>query len=134
LPERTYLVMDWGGRPFALPSESVEMLKSWEDPHPLPLASPWVMGLLCGEGGAIPVLKDPWLREGPGTPQEVLALVRARGALVAIAGNRPRLCAPDATEPAVEEGAGPWTTVLRFGAESVACLDPEKLYLELGLH
>lgn len=134
MPEPTYLVLDAGGRPFAIPSVVVEGLRAWEELHPLPLGSTWVQGLLEGEGEVVPVLKDPWFEEGIGGPQEVLVLIRAGGAHVAIPGNRPRLCAPDATEPPPKQGAGPWTTTLKFGSESVACLDPEKLYLELGLH
>lgn len=134
MPEPTFLVMDSGGRTFAIPSRVVEALRSWKDLHALPLGSPWVQGLLEGEGEVVPVLKDPWFREGTGGPQEVLALISAGGARLAIPGSHPRLCAPDASEPPLEGVTGPWSGTLRFGLESVACLDPEKLYMELGLH
>jgi hypothetical protein len=134
LPEQTYLVMDLGGRPFAIPSRAVEALKSWGELHALPLGSPWVQGLLEGEGEVVPVIKDPWFEEAIGGPQEVLALVSAGGARIAVPGNHPRLCSPDASGPLPGNAAGPWAATLMFGQENVACLDPEKLYLELGLH
>jgi hypothetical protein len=134
LPEQVYLVMDSGGRPFAIPARAVEALRSWEELHVLPLGSPWLQGLLEGEGEVVPVLRDPWFQGGGGAPQEVLALVNAGEARVAVPGDHPRLCAPDASEPLPEDATGPWSGMLRFGLESVVCLDPGKLYLELGLH
>lgn len=132
--EGTYLVMDAGGRPFAIPAGAVESLRSWENLRELPLGSAWLQGLLEGEGEVVPVLSNPWLGERGGGPREVVALVNAHGVRLAIPGDHPRLCAPDDEESLPEQASGPWTGTLRFGAESVACLDPEKLYLELGLH
>ncbi len=134
MPEGTYLVMETGGRPFAIPAGAVEALRSWEDLRELPLGSAWLQGLLEGEGEVVPVLNSPWLGDRGGGPREVVALVHAHGVRLAIPGDHPRLCAADAEGPLSEEASGPWTGTLRLGAESVACLDPGKLYLELGLH
>ena len=130
MDERGFVVFDAGALRLAVPEAAVVTVRDWSAPHPLPEGAEWLWGLLPGEGGVVPVLREE-IFGGPREPPEVLIVVERGGRLLALPARGPRLCR-SRMETAPAEAA-PWCEGVVAADPEIRCIDLARLYRGLGI-
>ena len=127
-----------GGQNFALPADAVAEVLPWMELCPIPASPSFVVGLLLGAGGGVPVVSLARLLGLPDPPMDLsAALVVIRGSQTPLALAVPKteeVLHIDATllVPVAPEWAfhGVVSAQFHHGGVDVLCLDPARLLLE----
>ncbi len=130
MDERRFVVFDAGVLRLAVPEAAVVAVRDWSPPHPLPQGADWLLGLLPGEGGVVPVLREETFG-GPNGPPEVLIVMERSGRVLALPARGPRLCRAS-VEMAPPEAA-PWCEGVVASDPEIRCIDLARLYRGLGI-
>jgi hypothetical protein len=136
MPEQDFLTVTTGGQRLAFPLEAVRGVRPWELPLPLPGSSPWVEGVLPGEGEAWPVLSEAFWASGPGQATDVrkpdvFVFVSLRGRILALPGSAPAIL-----RGSDGEGGGEMDLPVadrETGGPEATRVELTRLYSELGL-
>jgi hypothetical protein len=127
-----HILINSGGILLGCPRASVRAIIPWSKPNRLPLAAPWLDGLLEGEGEAIPAIKEAFWG-GAGSKAEVYLMVEEKGRLLAVPGAAPTFIT-ESPEAAGEPSTGEyWSGNIEAEIGSARCIEVAKLYRHLGL-
>jgi hypothetical protein len=132
LPKADHILINSGGILLGFPRPSVRAIIPWCKPNRLPLAAPWLDGLLEGEGEAIPAVKETFWG-GAGSKAEVYLMVEEKGRLLAVPGATPTFVT-GSPETGGESSMGEyWSGNLEAEIGSARCVEVAMLYRHLGL-
>jgi hypothetical protein len=132
LHEADHILINSGGILLGFPRLSVRAIIPWSKPNRLPLAAPWLEGLLEGETEAIPAVKEAFWG-GAGSKAEVYLMVEEKGRLLAVPGATPTFVTA-LPEASGESPTGDyWSGIIEAEIGSARRIEVSKLYRQLGL-
>jgi hypothetical protein len=130
---RRFVLFSAGGRRLVFPVEAVKSIRDWEEPLPIPRSKQWLLGVLEGEGEAIPVLGSSFWGGG-GVADHMLLLLDLSGRLLAVAGGDPDILPLDCTwQEENDPGDGLIAGTIAVADRTAECVRVDKLYSALGL-